>query len=340
MEKRNLFCLRTPTNTRMRTHTDERLLFGMSKKMMMIGELVKRMSDTDAPVLITGESGTGKELVAEVIHSRSPRKAGSFVKVHCATIPHNLIESELFGYEQGAFTGADRNKPGRLEFAHAGTVFLDEIATLPLLLQSKLLRFLQDGEFYRLGGREQVKVDVRIITSTNRDLEKLVTEREFREDLFYRLKVISIMVPPLRERAEEIPYLAHHFLRKYCSSFNLPVWKLSDRGLALLQEYTWPGNVRELENTMRKIVLVNDEEAVLHNLFNTPIKAENNFDTCGDCEESSLRDIAKKAALEAERRAIEKVLEQTRWNRTQAAKLLKISYKTLLCKIKQTGLDD
>ncbi|MBN2468040.1 MAG: sigma-54-dependent Fis family transcriptional regulator [Deltaproteobacteria bacterium] len=316
------------------------MLFGNSERMRAIGEIVARIADTDVPVLITGESGTGKELVAHAVHRHSARSNNVFVKVNCAAIPGELMESELFGYEKGGFTGADRDKPGRFEFADKGVIFLDEIAETPLSLQSKLLRILQDGEFFRIGGKKEIRVDTRIIASSNRNLEQMLRERKFREDLFYRLNVIRIDVPPLRERREEILPLTDYFLGKYSSTYARPVKILSKKTRELLLRYAWPGNVRELENTIRKIVLVDDDES-LEKLL-TP--REDKIATTGpveiDYEGCSLKTIAKKAALDAERRVIKDVLDKTRWNRSQAAKILRISYKTLLYKIKATGLED
>jgi transcriptional regulator with PAS, ATPase and Fis domain len=323
------------------TQLDESLLFENSKKMKALGEIVKRISDTDVPVLITGESGTGKELVAHAIHARSLRNNKDFVKVNCATIPKELLESELFGYEKGAFTGADSNKPGRFEFAHGGTIFLDELGDMPLFLQSKLLRVLQDGQFFRLGGKTEINVDARVITSTNRDLERMVAKGEFREDLFYRLNVIRVHIPPLRERKEEIFPLARHFLQKYGRLYGRPGKNLSEKTFSLLTDYTWPGNVRELENMIRKMVVLENEETVLREFIS--IRREEidpGLSEQGDHPRYSLRNIGKKAALEAEKKAIRKVLEQTRWNRSKAAKILRVSYKTLLYKIKESGLDN
>jgi transcriptional regulator with PAS, ATPase and Fis domain len=318
----------------------DRWLFGNSEQMGAIGTIVSRISDTDIPVLITGESGVGKELVAHAIHSRSLRKNAPFVKVNCTIIPENLMESELFGYEKGAFTGASHNKPGRFEFANEGTIFLDEIGSLSTSLQIKLLRVLQEGEFFRLGGQSEIKVSARVITATNGDLERMVREKTFREDLFYRLNVIRIELPPLREREGEIVHLVRYFLRKYSEVYNRPVKELSDTTLSLLSKYSWPGNIRELENLIKKMVILDDEEAVLRELVSyekgKKSVVSNDIDDYGDY---SLQRIGKEASIKAEREAIKKVLEKTCWNRSKAAKTLRVSYKTLLYKIKETGLD-
>lgn len=319
---------------------NDQWLFGNSEQMRAIGTIVSRISDTDIPVLITGESGVGKELAAHAIHSRSLRKDAPFVKVNCAIIPENLMESELFGYEKGAFTGASYNKPGRFEFANEGTIFLDEISALPTSLQLKLLRVLQEGEFFRLGGQSEIKVNTRLITATNSDLERMVREKTFREDLFYRLNVIRIEIPPLREREGEVVHLVRYFLGKYSEVYNRPVKELSDTTLSLLSKYSWPGNVRELENVIKKMLILDDEEAFLGELVRDE-KGEKNVvsNDSDDYGDYSLRKVGKEASLKAEREAIKKVLEKTCWNRSQAAKILKVSYKTLLYKIKETGVD-
>jgi len=324
-----------------RAQIGDQLLFGNSKQMKAIGEMIRRFSDADVPVLVTGESGTGKELIANAIHSRSLGKNGRFIKVNCANIPKDLLESELFGYERGAFTGAVHNKPGRFEFAHGGTIFLDEVGEITPLLQSKLLNFLQEGEFFRLGGKSRIKVDARVITASNRDVEEIVREGILREDLFYRLNVIRIRVPPLREREEEITRLARYFLQKYSLIYKQPIKRLSERALTLISEYSWPGNVRELENFIRKTVVLNNEETALRDLicYKRDSKTFSDYDL-HDHAECSLREIGKKAALEAERKAIERILDQTCWNRTQAAKILQVSYKTLLSRIKEFELSN
>ena len=250
------------------------------------------------------------------------------------------MESELFGYEKGAFTGAYQSKPGRFEFAHMGTIFLDEIGDMPLSLQAKLLRVLQEGEFFRLGGKDEVKVDTRLISATNCNLEEMVKNNKFREDLFHRLNVIRIQLPPLRGRKEEIPSLVQYFLKKYGKEYNRKIESISDENLDLLYNYSWPGNIRELENTIKKIIVLGDEGAVLKRLA-TRKSIEKPVDkpVFDDFNGYSLKEIGKRAALDAEKKAIKKVLAQTRWNRSQAAKILKISYKTLLYKIKESGLD-
>src|SRR6478672_8146928 len=224
------------------------MLFGNSERMAEVRDLIERVADTDVTVLLRGESGTGKELVARALYASSLRRDRPFVKVNCAALPTELLESELFGFERGAFTGAIQHKPGKFEFANHGTMFLDEISEMSPALQAKLLQVLQDGEFARLGGKSDVRVDVRLIAATNRDLEQAVAAGEFREDLFFRLNVVSIVLPPLRERLEEIPLLASFFLKKYAVRYNKPLIEISLDTLALFAAHDWPGNVRELEN--------------------------------------------------------------------------------------------
>src|SRR5829696_8820042 len=235
------------------------LLFGSGEKMAEVRELIDRVADTDVTVLIAGESGTGKELVARAIHAASPRRDKPFVKVNCAALPSELLESELFGFERGAFTGAIQHKPGKFEFANHGTMFLDEISEMQPPLQSKLLQVLQDGEFARLGGRNDVRVDVRIVAATNRDLEVAVAEGQFREDLFFRLNVVSITLPPLRQRRDEIPELAHLFLTQYCEHYNKPPQTFASDTMRLFAEYDWPGNVRELEKLIKRAVILGSD---------------------------------------------------------------------------------
>src|SRR5688500_8969012 len=242
------------------------MLFGNSERMSEVRDLIDRVSDTDVTVLIRGESGTGKELVARALHAQSLRKDKPFVKVNCAALPTELLESELFGFEKGAFTGAIQHKPGKFEFANHGTMFLDEIGDMSFPLQAKLLQVLQDGEFSRLGGKNDVQVDVRVITATNRDLETAVADGQFREDLYYRLNVVTITLPPLRDRLEEIPFLTDHFLKKYSVQYNKPESSVSANVARLFMEYEWPGNVRQLENMIKRMVVLGSEAPILTEL--------------------------------------------------------------------------
>jgi two-component system response regulator AtoC len=338
-------------------------VFENSLRMKAIKEMIDQVSDTDATVLVWGESGVGKELVARAIHECSPRRERAFVKVNCAALPLELLESELFGYEKGAFTGAHRRKPGKFELADGGTIFLDEIGEMPLPLQAKLLHVLQDREFSRLGSGQDIRVDVRVVASTNKDLERAVAQGAFREDLYYRLNVVNIHVPPLRERPEEIPILAEHFWQKYSRQYNRQGAHLSRDLLERFQSYSWPGNVRELENLVKRIVVLESEEFVTHELQaksdsaanvaapklnapeNAPIRQVNapppqepaakapQVTSTGWTDGMGLKEIARRAAHEAERGVIKLVLDEVRWNRVEAARRLKISYKALLYKI-------
>ncbi|MCH7761565.1 sigma-54-dependent Fis family transcriptional regulator, partial [candidate division TA06 bacterium] len=238
-------------------------IIGKSRRMKQVYETVHKVSQSVATVLILGESGTGKELIARAIHSNSPRREKPFIRVSCAALPESLLESELFGYEKGAFTGAATRKPGRFELAHQGSLFLDEIGELSTATQSKLLRVLQEREFERLGGVETIKVDVRIIAATSKDLEKALGEGSFREDLYYRLNVVSVDLPPLRERKEDIPDLANYFLERFCKREGKEVKLLNEEALSLLLQYEWPGNIRELENVIEKIVVLQEEKVIL-----------------------------------------------------------------------------
>jgi transcriptional regulator with PAS, ATPase and Fis domain len=291
---------------------------------------------TDATVLVLGESGVGKALVARALHEQSSRRSGPFVKVNCAALPFELLESELFGYERGAFTGAYQTRAGRFESANGGTIVLDEIGEMPLPLQAKLLQVLQDCEFSRLGGRHDIRVDVRIVAATNRQLAALVERGEFRADLYYRLNVISIHVPPLRARPEEIPALVDHFLTEYAREYGRPRWRLSVGTLQRLCRHPWPGNVRELENVIKRIVLLESEEHALEGLDPLAPVAAPRAEAPG-ASMPGLKDIGRRAAVAAEGVALRHVLERVRGNRLEAARLLKISYKTLLYKMKEHG---
>src|SRR6267142_2502806 len=243
-----------------------KMLFGNSERMAEVQDLIDRVADTDVTVLIRGESGTGKELVARALCASSLRRDKPFVKVNCAALPTELLESELFGFERGAFTGAIQHKPGKFEFANHGTMFLDEIGDMSFPLQAKLLQALQDGEFSRLGGKADVHVDVRVITATNCDLESAVASGKFREDLYFRLNVVTITIPPLRARREEIPCLTDHFLKKYAVQYNKPFPAVSSDLSRLFMEYEWPGNVRQLENMVKRMVVLGSETAIVHEL--------------------------------------------------------------------------
>jgi two-component system response regulator AtoC len=271
--------------------------------------------------------------VARAIHASSSRRHGPFVKINCAALPSGLIESELFGHEKGAFTGAHRRKPGQFEHAHKGTIYLDEIGELPLALQAKLLHVLQDFRFSRVGGDGWVDVGSRVIAATNRNLEEAVARREFREDLYYRVNVVEIRVPPLRERREEIPALAAWFLEKFNTQYGRQR-QLSPETMTHLQQHPWSGNVRELENIVRRLVVLTDVEGEIEAL----VTRGRNGDGPVRLPTEGLREIARRAAREAERKALEHVLERLQWNRAAASRILKVSYKTLLSKIVDCGL--
>ena len=303
--------------------------------MRAIGAIIKSISDTDTTVLIRGESGVGKDLIARAVHQASIRSDGPFVKVNCAAIPSDLLESQLFGHEKGAFTGAHRRKFGQFEYANKGTLFLDEIAELPLALQAKLLHVLQDFRFSRVGGHAVIAVDARVIAATNRDLERAMERGAFREDLYYRLNVVDIRVPPLRERRDEIPTLTAYFLAKFNAQYGRNK-QLSPETLARLQQFPWSGNVRELENAVRRLVVLADGELAVEAL------AAPRRNVVVDVQRATfsegLREIARRGAREAERKALAEVLDRVSWNRAEAARILKVSYKTLLNKISECGL--
>jgi DNA-binding NtrC family response regulator len=326
---------------------DFSMLFGASAKMEDVRETIEKVADTNATVLIRGESGTGKEMVARTIYAQSSRRDKPFVKVNCAAIPNDLLESELFGYEQGAFTGANRQKPGKFDQANNGTLFLDEISEMHPSLQAKLLHVLQDGEFARLGGKHDIAVDVRVLAATNKPLERAVADGSFREDLFYRLNVVSIHIPPLRERREEIPVFIDFFLNKYSEYYNKRPAAFSEAAVQRMMNYDWPGNIRELENLVKRYTIVGNEAQIMRELAtHKPIVTSTGMETTAPGgpakmparhateEQPSLLEIGRRAAQKAEREAIERVLMQTKWNRRQAAKILKVSYKALLNKLK------
>jgi DNA-binding NtrC family response regulator len=343
------------------------LFWGDSPEMKSIAQVIEQVSDNDVTVLIRGESGVGKELVARAIHQRSPRKDRPFVKVNCAALPSELLESELFGHEKGAFTGAAMTRIGKFEQADTGTIFLDEIGEMKASLQAKLLHVLQDAQFTKLGSNKAITVDVRIVAATNRDLEAMMLRSEFREDLYYRLKVIEVTVPPLRERRQEIAHLTHFFMDRYARRYNRPTRELTPDLAELFQSYEWPGNIRELENMIKRIVILQDEQLVLREMTRAPrampayaaatvVHAPASADPAdsavavADEDESEdepsaaapaggrLADVSKAASLKAERTIIEDTLRQVHWNRRRAAEQLGVSYKTLLNKIKECGI--
>jgi two-component system response regulator AtoC len=356
---------------------EDRAVWGNSEKMRGIATVVEQVSDSDVTVLIRGESGVGKELVARAIHQRSTRRNRPFVKVNCAALPAELLESELFGHERGAFTGAASTRIGKFEQADSGTLMLDEIGEMKPALQAKMLHVLQDAEFTKLGSNKRVQVDVRIVAATNRDLEKMLLNGDFREDLYYRLKVIEVTVPSLRERRDEIATLTDFFVARYSRKYNRPARPISAALRALFLQYEWPGNIRELENMIKRIVILQDEHLVVGEIERNmqrvaaavaapapmalamaaavpagmgampggsfapdpePVEAEE-AETADEGEGGgSLASVAKAASMKAERAAIEQTLRQVHWNRRKAAQILGVSYKTLLNKIKECGI--
>jgi len=306
-----------------------------SPKMRELRRIVGEAAGVDVTVLVTGETGSGKDVVARAIHYLSVRRAGPFVKVNCAAVPHDLLESELFGHERGAFTGAHKLKIGKFEAAHEGTIFLDEIGDLHPVLQAKLLHVLQDGDFARVGGKSSVRVDVRVIAATNQDLERAVAERRFREDLFYRLNVIQVSVPPLRERAEEIPEFIDYFVRRYSKIYGRARFVVPPDVRQRLLTYEYRGNVRELENLIKRMIVLGNTGLAPGGLLRDRARTEPR--PIGPTE-VSLRDVVRQASLAAERDVIRQMLDQTGWNRVRAAKALHISYRALLYKMKRVGL--
>jgi two-component system, NtrC family, response regulator AtoC len=311
-----------------------------SDEMGRIQEIIDQVANTDATVLIRGETGVGKEVAARSIHQSSLRKAKAFIKVNCAALPQELIESELFGYEKGAFTGAYRQKPGKFELADEGTIFLDEISEITLPLQAKLLQVLQDKEFSRLGGEKDIRVDARILAATNKNLEEALKNGSFREDLYYRLNVVNITILPLRERQEEIPAFVEYFLQKFQMKYNRQATSISERMMKALLQHQWSGNIRELENLIQRFVLMGDEEGIIGDLYSFPQKdrpavIEAPLDET-DC--LSLKAIGREAVKRAEAEIIRKTLHKTNWNRRKAANILDISNKALRYKIKGFGL--
>jgi len=314
----------------------ESIVFGRTEAMHAVHDRLNKLAGANVPVLIQGESGTGKDIIARMIHAASPWRTGPWVKVNCPAIPGTLLESELFGYEKGAFTGAYGVKPGRVEMAHRGTLFLDEISELDMPLQSKLLQLLQDGQFCRIGAQEDKKVEVRVVCATNRKLEQEIENGTFRSDLFYRINVVNLHLPPLRERATDIPQLVDYFLQYHNRKYNCRAKPLSGEMMATLRKYHWPGNIRELENLIKRYVILGNEEVIATDLsprssdfFNSELPLDGPI---------SLKKLTRQAVRELERKVILKVLQNHHWNRKQAARALSISYRALLYKIRDAGL--
>jgi two-component system response regulator AtoC len=314
----------------------DEVVFGFSPAMAALRRKLEKLVTAAVPVLIQGESGTGKEIICRLIHQRSPWSDGPFVKVNCPAIPSTLLESELFGYERGAFTGADRSKSGRVEQAHGGTLFLDEIAELDPTLQAKLLQLLQDGQFSRIGARAETAVKVRVICATNRNLEEEIGLGNFRQDLFYRINVVTLQLVPLRERVADIPILCDYFVRIYSEKFGRRPRPLSQSMIAVLQRRRWVGNIRELENVIKRYVILGSEEILAAELNNhEPDIMDTDLVADGSI---SLKAVTRRAVRELERKIIFKTLEANHWNRKQSAQALKISYRALLYKLKEARI--
>ncbi len=324
-------------------------LVGQAPAMIQIKRNIVRVSKSDVTILISGESGTGKELVARAIHKLSPRADKPFIKVNSAALPTNLLESELFGFEKGAFTGAFQKMPGKFELADSGTILLDEISEIPMPMQAKLLQVLQDNEFSSLGSITDTKTDTRILAATNANLGEMVYEGRFRSDLYYRLNVVSIHMPPLRERKEDIGLLCQHFLKIYAERYGRDHTLTNERIRKQLYQYSWPGNVRELQNFIQGITVLGDREDFYENMGNNGpsgvflngrrARRLGSTAASGSVTRRSLKEVCKEAARKAETEAIVDVLFYTHWNRKKAAALLKVSYKALLNKIKEYGIE-
>jgi two-component system, NtrC family, response regulator AtoC len=327
---------------------DETFFVAASASMRKLRSQAALVANVDIPVLMLGESGTGKEVMAKLIHKLSPRAHRTFLKVNCAAVPADLLESELFGYEAGAFTGATHAKPGKFEVCNKGTILLDEIGEMPPSLQAKLLHVLQDQQFSRLGSRSVVKVDVRILAATNINIPEALANKRLREDLYYRLNAFTLQIPPLRERREEIPILLKHFMTSLSEQYARPPLPFSPELLQACAVYPWPGNLRELGNFIKRYLVLGDEKLAINELQPRSDGSGASFDASPprSASEASgtgsggggLKSLARSAKDEAEAEAIAKALEETNWNRKQAAALLQISYKALLYKIRQYGI--
>jgi len=314
-------------------------IIGKSQKITEVAQMVQKVAPTKTTVLLLGESGTGKELFARAIHHLSNRSEYPFVPINCAAIPKDLLESELFGHEKGSFTGADAKKLGKFGLADKGTIFLDEIGDMDLVLQSKLLRAIEEGEIERVGGIKTAKVDVRIVAASNKDLEKAVEEKNFREDLYYRLNVFPIRIATLRERKEDIPLLAEYFINKYCHEIKTSQKSISKEALDILKGYHWKGNVRELENTIERAIILCEGDTVYPDHIVLMQKSEPDSLKWSLPMEGTLEEVSREVLRRAETQRIVKALKDTRGNKTKAAEILSVSYKTLLTKIKEYGIE-
>ncbi len=321
---------------------------GDSPRMLEVKNIIEQVADSELSVVIRGESGTGKEIVARMIHNLSARRSEPFVKVNCAAIPRDLLEAELFGYERGAFTGAHKTKPGRFEVANKGTMFLDEIGDMPMELQSKLLQVIEQHEFVRVGGIQNIHVDVRIVCATNKDMETAIAQHAMRDDLFYRLNEVAILLPPLRERLEDAPLLVAHFLARYNELYKKNFQSVSTENMARMQGFHWPGNVRQLENVIKQVV-VREDDGIIPSLLSagsgvasqpaysvTSVSAVPGPAVAGYALKRRVDDIVARE----EKRVIAEVLQKTNWNRRKASDILEISYRSLLYKIKEYRINE
>ncbi len=330
-------------NILFRSQLAERLSYpeivGKSPQIKEAFLLLEKVAPTPATVFLSGESGTGKEIFARALHFLSPRKDGPFVAINCAAIPENLQESELFGHEKGAFTGADLSKPGRFELADKGTLFLDEVGDLSLPTQAKLLRVLQEGSLERVGGTKSIRVEVRFVAATNQDLVKATKEKRFREDLYFRLHVFPIALPPLRDRREDIPLLVERFLNRFATEMKKSIGGIREEALSLLQGYDWPGNVRELQNCMERAVILCPAGEIQREHIQLGSERKEELSEVSLAQFKSLHDASSQAARSVEKKLIREALSSSKGNKWQAAKRLRVSYKTLLFKIKDLGIE-
>jgi DNA-binding NtrC family response regulator len=321
-------------------------IVGEDAKLKQVTVALHRAASTDTTVLLAGESGTGKELFARALHALSARSDGPFVAINCAAIPETLLETELFGHEKGAFTGAATRKPGKFELAHRGTLFLDEIGDLPLSLQPKILRALEEKRFERVGGTAPLQVDVRVVAASNRNLKAAVVARQYREDLYFRLSVFPITIPPLRERPDDVPMLAKYFVERFCRDLNKKPLVLAPSAVDELKAYSWPGNVRELQNCIERAVILTETDSIhgrhLNLTFRTaaPVVVEDDNPWSRIDLGGTLADVSKRVIAEVERRKIEQALKDAEGNRGRAAELLQVTYKFLGAKLREHGLEN
>src|SRR3984885_3303180 len=314
----------------------DNIIFGHSEVMQAVRSRLSKVAAANVPVLITGESGTGKDIIARLIHTASPWRTGPWVKVNCPAIPGTLLESELFGYEKGAFTGAVGSKPGRVEMAHRGTLFLDEIAELDSVLQAKLLQLLQDGQFSRIGAQEDKKVEVRVVCATNRELHEEIEQGNFRADLFYRIATMTIHLPPLRERVIDLPIICDYLLQYYNERLNGRAVMVRPALMAKMQRYSWPGNIRQLENLVKRYVVMGTEDVILSELLDP--NERDPVDNLMLDGPVSLKKLTRQTVRKLEARIILNALHANNWNRKKAARSLDISYRALLYKLKEVGI--